>query len=106
MASNSRTRMNHRDERSRPTRLLSPKITGVNAAQTHDSMDVRRIGPGGDITRKPKARGSRRRLTAGNVASDGRKTKRKTKSRPVNRRVDGLSVDIRRGLARCAPRGR
>ena len=72
-------------ERSRPKRLLNQKTSGVHAAQTHASMKMSATGPAGDITRNPKARGSRSRLTAVTVASEVQKMKMRTSSRELRR---------------------
>ena len=52
MAISAGTRTNH-FHRSIVKRLLSEKIIGVNAAQSHDSMYAMAIGPAGDMSRRP-----------------------------------------------------
>src|SRR5688500_7665056 len=70
----------HSERPLRDDQLLSQRISGVNAAQIHDSMNASAIGPAGDI-RKPNPRGSSRRLTAESVARKVQNAKISTISR-------------------------
>ena len=70
-------------ERAMSERLLSQKMSGVNAAQTHASTKAMAIGAAGDI-RKPKPRGSSRRFTDESVAREVQKRKISAISRGLN----------------------
>src|SRR5258706_7130588 len=89
IASSAGTCTTHRD-RLRLKRLLSQKTNGVSTAQIHDSMNASAIGPTGEMPRKPKPRGSRRRLTDASVASDVQKTKMRNSSRRDSRLSDAV----------------
>jgi hypothetical protein len=71
-------------------RLLNQKMSGVNAAQTQASRNVRMMGPTGVITRMaPKSRGSRIRLTEERTASEVQQMKmRKISREPIWRALD------------------
>src|SRR5258706_3914367 len=92
-------------DRSMLKRLLSQKTNGVSTAQIHDSMNARAIGPTGEMPRKPKPRGSRRRLTEASVASDVQKTKMRNSSRRDSRLMDAV-ITLERSTNDAAHRRR
>src|SRR3954467_14605776 len=102
MASSAGIWTTHRD-RSMLKRSLSQKTNGVSAAQIHDSMYAIAIGPTGEMPRKPKPRGSSRRLTEASVASEVQKTKIKNSSRRDNRLRDAV-IRFERSMNDAAPR--
>src|SRR3954451_12620040 len=71
--------------RSRPTRPPSHQIAGVSAAQSHASIKGRVSSPAGEMSRKPKPRGSSQRLAAVRSARNVQKAKMARTSRAVRR---------------------
>ena len=77
------TARNSQFDRSALKRLLSQKITGVNAAHTHASTNAITIGAVGDI-RKPNPRGSRTRFTEDKTARKVQNAKIRASSRVLS----------------------